>query len=79
MSFADSYPRTTYLGKHRISAKNLVGSSHGDELLHVFFSEFSFLDFEETFTKKGGAFGSKTLYLIREKLAGEEDDEEETD
>jgi hypothetical protein len=58
---------TRYLGKHTIEAKNLLGTSHGSEELHLFFNEYSFLDLEESYVKRGGAYGSKTIYLFRMK------------
>lgn len=63
----DDRHATQYLGKHLIKATNLVGDSHGTEELHIFFNEHSFLDLEEDFVNRGGAFGSKTLYLFRVK------------
>ena len=71
----DKQLKTTYLGKHKIRARNLIGTSHGDEELHVFYNDFSFIDFEESYVKKGGAFGTKTPYLFREKVGGEDEEE----
>ena len=69
--------KTQYLGKSKIRSRNLLGAYQGEEMLHLFYNEFSFLDFEEDFTKRGGVFGSRTLYMFREKVAGEDEDEED--
>ena len=49
--------------------------SHGFETLHVFYNDYSFLDLEESYVKKGGAYGSKTLYMFREKKANDEEED----
>jgi len=71
----DSMGSTTkYLGMYQIEAKNVIEVSHGSEELHLFYNEHSFLDLEESFVKKGGAFGSRTLYLFRKKETHPDED-----
>ena len=69
--------KTKYLGQHMISARSLLGAFRGDELWHVFYNEYSFLDLEESYVKKGGVYGTKSLYLFREKGNEEEEEDEE--
>ena len=76
---SDELIGTRYLGQHEIISRVPPnGSYHNTENFHLFVNEISFVDLEQSFVKRGGVYGSQTIYLFRKLQIGKNGEGEES-
>ena len=64
-----------YLGEHDITLRSTSKTLLDTEYFHIFKNDYSFLNLEEKFSQRGGVDGATTLYLFREILPSQDEEE----
>lgn len=75
--FGKREAKTQYLGEHQIAIRSTLNTLIEIESFHLFTNNYSFLELEENYAKKGGTNGAQTIYLWRKIKPSEEEGEQD--